>query len=140
MDAASAISPQLTVPELRHSCRESLDTLQSLRHLISVDASDPVLVRGYVGQAAEERAVLKADEEAIRERCHRFSLEEMEDIARVVFPAGTLPDESDPIKFTARELEILRHTEWQTDRTQMRWAQALMARGTRERKAAIARG
>jgi len=31
-----------------------------------------------------------------------------------MFPAGTLPDETSPLSFTVRELEILRHLLWMT--------------------------
>jgi hypothetical protein len=50
-----------------------------------------------------------------------FSLAELKVMALAVFPAGTLPDESSPIEFTNRELEIFRHLQWMTDETKRRW-------------------
>jgi hypothetical protein len=57
-----------------------------------------------------------------------MSLDELGEIAMILFPAGSLPDESDPIQFTARELEIIRHIEWPTETMKGRWVNALMAR------------
>jgi hypothetical protein len=46
---------------------------------------------------------------------------------RIVFPAGTLPGETDPITFTARELEIFRSTAWRTDEVEARLTLAVMS-------------
>jgi hypothetical protein len=48
---------------------------------------------------------------------HSLPLSEIELMARTMFPAGTLPDETAPIPFTVRELEIFRNLMWQTDET-----------------------
>jgi hypothetical protein len=47
-------------------------------------------------------------------------------MARIMFPAGTLPGETDPITFSERELEIFRHAARQTKETEMRMVRALM--------------
>lgn len=50
----------------------------------------------------------------------------LDNMARIMFPAGTLPGETDPITFSERELEIFRHAARQTKETEMRMVRALM--------------
>jgi hypothetical protein len=52
---------------------------------------------------------------------------ELAALMRIVFPAGTLPGETDPITFTARELEIFRSTAWRTDEVEARLTLAVMS-------------
>jgi hypothetical protein len=46
---------------------------------------------------------------------------------RIVFPAGPLPGETDPITFTDRELEIFRNTAFRTEEMEARMTLAMMS-------------
>jgi hypothetical protein len=48
------------------------------------------------------------------------AVEEIELSARMVFPAGSLPDESDPLSFTPRELGIIKQFLHQTSEMEQR--------------------
>jgi hypothetical protein len=82
-------------------------------------------------KAAEIREVIKQHEERCVAMGQALSLAELKVIAQTVFPAGTLPDESDPVEFTTRELEIFRHLQWKTSETERRWMHAQMERSPR---------
>jgi hypothetical protein len=75
-------------------------------------------------KAAEMREVIRQHEQYCVAMGQNLSLAELKLMAETVFPAGTLPDESDPIDFTTRELQIFRHLQWMTDETQRRWMHA----------------
>ena len=52
--------------------------------------------------AADNEAMRKHEENCLMRR-QAISLEELEHEAQIIFPAGSLPDETDPIRFTTRE-------------------------------------
>jgi hypothetical protein len=82
-------------------------------------------------KAAEIREAIKWHEERCVAMGQNLSLAELKRMAQTVFPAGTLPDESNPIDFTNRELEIFRHLQWKTSETERRWMHAEIERGLR---------
>jgi hypothetical protein len=69
-------------------------------------------------KAAEFREAIKRHEQFCVAIGQNLSLAELRVMAQTVFPAGTLPDESTPIEFTTRELEIFRHLLWKTPETE----------------------
>jgi hypothetical protein len=79
-------------------------------------------------KAAEFREAIKRHEQFCVAIGQNLSLAELRVMAQTVFPAGTLPDESTPIEFTTRELEISRHLLWKTPETERRWVKAAMQR------------
>jgi hypothetical protein len=79
-------------------------------------------------KAAEFREAIKRHEQFCVAIGQNLSLAELRVMAQTVFPAGTLPDESTPIEFTTRELEIFRHLLWKTPETERRWVKAAMQR------------
>jgi hypothetical protein len=79
-------------------------------------------------KAAELRKVIKQHEQRCVAIGQSLSSAELKLMAQTVFPAGTLPDESNPIEFTTRELEIFRHLLWKTTETERRWVKAEMQR------------
>jgi hypothetical protein len=82
-------------------------------------------------KAAELREIIKQHEQRCVAMGQNLSLAELKLIAQTVFPAGTLPDESNPIEFTTRELEIFRHLQWKTSETERRWIHAEIERASR---------
>jgi hypothetical protein len=62
-------------------------------------------------------------------------LADLELMAQTVFPAGSLPNETDPVEFTIRELEIFRNLQWKTTETERRWMHAQVERAFRARAA-----
>jgi hypothetical protein len=79
-------------------------------------------------KAAEFREAIKRHEQFCVAIGQNLSLAELRVMAQTVFPAGTLPDESTPIEFTTRELEIFRHLLWKTPETERRWVKAALQR------------
>jgi hypothetical protein len=79
-------------------------------------------------KAAELREAIKRHEQFCVAVGQNLSLAELREMAQTVFPAGSLPDESNPIEFTTRELEIFRHLLWKTAETERRWVRAAMER------------
>lgn len=79
-------------------------------------------------KAAELREVIRQHEERCVAMGQSLPLGELKLMAQTMFPAGTLPEESNPIKFTTRELEIFRHLLWKTPETERRWMRAEMQR------------
>ena len=79
-------------------------------------------------KAAEIREVIKQHEQRCVAMGQSLSSAELKLMAQTVFPAGTLPEESTPIEFTTRELEIFRHLLWKTSETESRWVKAEMQR------------
>jgi hypothetical protein len=75
-------------------------------------------------KAAEIREAIKWQEERCVAMGQSLSLAELRRMAQTVFPAGTLPSESNLIEFTTRELEIFRHLQWKTSETKRRWMHA----------------
>jgi hypothetical protein len=57
----------------------------------------------------------------------RRSRAELAALMRIVFPAGPLPGETDPITFTDRELEIFRNTAFRTEEMEARMTLAMMS-------------
>jgi hypothetical protein len=82
-------------------------------------------------KAAEIREIIKQHEQKCVAMGQNLSLAELKVMAQTVFPAGILPDESDPIEFTTRELEIFRHMQWKTTETERRWMHAAIERAFR---------
>lgn len=82
-------------------------------------------------KAAEMREAIQQHERYCVAMGQSLPLDELRLMAQTMFPAGTLPDESDPIGFTSRELEIIRHLQWKTEATQQRWSRAEVERGYR---------
>jgi hypothetical protein len=74
--------------------------------------------------AVEIRETIKQHEQRCVAIGQNLSLAELKLMVQTVFPAGTLPDESSPIEFTTRELEIFRHLQWKTSETERRWIRA----------------
>jgi hypothetical protein len=79
-------------------------------------------------KAAELQEVIRQHEERCVAIGQSLPLAELKVMAQTVFPAGTLPEESNPIEFTTRELEIFRHLLWKTTETERRWVRAAMDR------------
>jgi hypothetical protein len=79
-------------------------------------------------KAAQLREVIKQHEQRCIAIGQSLPLAELKLMAQTIFPAGTLPDESNPIEFTTRELEIFRHLLWKTTETERRWVRAEMQR------------
>jgi len=79
-------------------------------------------------KAAELRETIKRHEQFCVAIGQNLPLAELKLMAQTMFPAGTLPDESNPIEFTNRELEIFRHLLWKTPETERRWMRAEMQR------------
>jgi hypothetical protein len=79
-------------------------------------------------KAAELREVIRQHEEKCVAIGQSLPLAELKLMAQTMFPAGTLPEESNPIEFTNRELEIFRHLLWKTTETERRWVKAEMQR------------
>jgi hypothetical protein len=77
-------------------------------------------------KAAEIRELIKQHEQRCVAIGQSLSLAELKLMAQTVFPAGTLPGESNTIEFTTRELEIFRHLLWKTTETERRWVEAMM--------------
>jgi len=75
-------------------------------------------------KAAELREVIKQHEQRCVAMGQNLSVAQLTLMAQTVFPAGTLPDESNPVEFTTRELEIFRHMQWKTSETERRWMRA----------------
>jgi hypothetical protein len=85
-------------------------------------------------KAAELREIIKQHEQRCVAIGQNLSLPELRLMAQTIFPAGTLPDESNPIEFTTRELEIFRHMQWKTAETERRWMRAEMERAFPSRR------
>jgi hypothetical protein len=79
-------------------------------------------------KAAELPEAIKRHDEFCVAIGQNLSLAELRVMAQTVFPVGTLPDESNPIEFTTRELKIFRHLLWKTTETERRWVRAPMER------------
>ena len=71
---------------------------------------------------------MKEYEESCIKMGQSLSTEKLERMARIMFPTGTLPEDSDPPTFTARELEIIRNLLWQTKDTRDRVSKAHLRR------------
>jgi hypothetical protein len=82
-------------------------------------------------KAQEMREMVEQYEERCVAMGQSLPEAELKLMAQTVFPTGTLPDESDPIEFTRRELELFRHLLWMTDETKGRWMRACMERSFR---------
>jgi hypothetical protein len=88
-------------------------------------------MRRKIMKAAEMREVMERYERYRVAMGQSLPLDELKLIAQTMFPAGSLPDESDPIGFTNRELEIIRNLQWKTEATRQRWLRAEVERGDR---------
>ena len=65
--------------------------------------------------AAERKEWRKQHHDFCIRTGHSLPVSQVELVARIIFPEGTLTDHEKPLKFSARELEIVRHLLWQTD-------------------------
>jgi hypothetical protein len=82
-------------------------------------------------KAAEMREAIKRYEQRCVAMGQNLPLAELKLMAQTVFPAGSLPNESDPIDFAIRELEIFRNLQWKTAETEQRWMHAEVERAFR---------
>jgi hypothetical protein len=82
---------------------------------------------------AEMRQAIKRHEQRCVAMGQNLPLADLKLMAQTVFPAGSLPNESDPIEFTIRELEIFRNLQWKTTETERRWMHAQVERTFRDR-------
>jgi hypothetical protein len=85
-------------------------------------------------KAAELREIIKQHEQRCVAMGQNLSLAELKLMAQTVFPMGSLPDESTPIEFTTRELEIFRHMQWKTAEIERRWMHAEVERAFPSRR------
>jgi hypothetical protein len=83
-------------------------------------------------KAAEIEKTIKQYEQKCVAIGQNLPLAELRLMAQDVFPKGSLPDESDPIEFTTRELEIFRNLLWKTSETEKRWMRAELQRAGRD--------
>jgi hypothetical protein len=86
-------------------------------------------------KAAEIREAIKRHEQRCVAMGQNLPLADLELMAQTVFPAGSLPNETDPVEFTIRELEIFRNLQWKTTETERRWMHAQVERAFRARAA-----
>ncbi len=63
----------------------------------------------------------------------KCSVEDSELEARIIFPAGNLPDESCPVSFTRRELEIIKLLSYRTGEIEGRILDAHLALNLKSR-------
>jgi len=76
---------------------------------------------------AELLEFLKQDRQRCAEHWHACrTAAELELSARIVFPVGSLPNESDPLSFTQRELEIISRLLHQTSDMENRATHAML--------------
>ena len=79
-------------------------------------------------KAAEVRELVKQHEEYCIKIGHSLPTDKLELMAEIMFPIGTLPEDSDSPAFTARELEIIRALLWQTKDMHDRVSRAYLRR------------
>ena len=78
--------------------------------------------------AAEARELVKQHEEYCLQMGHSLPAAKLELMAKIMFLTGTLPEDSDPPTFTARELEIIRNLLWKTKEMHDRISRAHLRR------------
>jgi hypothetical protein len=83
---------------------------------------------GECVKIADERPLLKEHEEQRIAYWHSRSQAELKELMQAVFPLGTLPEEADPVQFTAREIEIFRQAQWNLKATRDRLNHAIINR------------
>ena len=77
-------------------------------------------------KAAELRKLVKENKEWCVEQARLLPTPILEKMARVIFPAGTLPNESNPRTFTERELVIIRELIFRTEKMENKVLRAKM--------------
>jgi hypothetical protein len=71
---------------------------------------------------------MKEHEEYCLQMGNSLPAAKLELMAIIMFPTGTLPEDSDPPKFTLRELEIIRNLLWKTKNLNDRVSRAHLRR------------